>query len=145
VECQRNYEAAWRLKNIERLRIARKKRLAMKTNYHREYNAKNRGILLVREAMRRAVNKGLPCDLQNYIETLAARVHVGRCEMTGVTLNLRASVIEWNSPSLDRIVPKKGYVYSNIRVVCFAMNASLGNWGESILRSLMSVWLAKEI
>ena len=50
----------------------------------------------------------------------------------------------WNTVSLDRRDPTKGYTIQNVRVVCWAINAAMGTWGEEVLRSLMAAWLKAE-
>ena len=61
--------------------------------------------------------------------------------MTGLPFDLEAEKICWNSPSFDRIKAGGGYVRGNVRLVLFAMNAALGNWGEKQLREIMGAWL----
>lgn len=143
-ECQRRYEAQWRVENVARLVEARKKRAAKEKAYRQEYDAVNRGRLLVMEAKRRAARWGLPFDLEKHISRIEARIQVGICEMTGLPFDFHNKGSNWNSPSMDRIDPKKGYVYENIRIVCFAMNAALGHWGEMTLRTIMSAWLERK-
>jgi hypothetical protein len=41
-------------------------------------------------------------------------------------------------PSLDRIVPKLGYVTGNIRVVCNLANLAMHKWGEDPLREFVN-------
>lgn len=66
----------------------------------------------------------------------------GLCEMTGLPFNLNDGRT-WDSPSLDRIDPAKGYVYSNIRIICFGMNSALNSWGEDVLEMMVLAWLAR--
>jgi hypothetical protein len=40
------------------------------------------------------------------------------------------------APSIDRIIPKKGYVKGNVQVVCWAYNAAKNQWGEDVLLTL---------
>lgn len=139
--CQRAYEREWRKKNKARLAQARERRREKERLYRIEYNARRRGYCLVQGARLRALRKGLPFDLDQHIEAVEARVQLHRCELTGLPLILGAKRGSWNSPSIDRIDPGKGYVYSNIRIVCFAMNVAMGKWGESVLRKVMTAWL----
>lgn len=143
-ECQRAYEARWRSNNKEYRAEARRKRTAANKLYRQKYDRTNRGMLLASEAGRRARKRSLPYDLDQHIPEIEARVQRAVCEMTGLTLDLTAGRKRvWNSPSLDRIEPAKGYTYSNIRIVCFAINACLGDWGEEILQNVMSAWLQR--
>lgn len=47
-------------------------------------------------------------------------------------------------PSIDRIDPKKGYVYTNIRIVLDIMNVAMNAFGEETLRDVMSEWLKRK-
>ena len=143
-ECQKKYEQKWRDANKERLAATRARRSAKEKKYRLEYDAANRGMLLVMQAKRRCLKKKIPFDLDQHIAEIEKRIQKKKCEMTGVELDMYNAGTKWNSPSLDRIVPMKGYVYSNIRVVCFAMNAALGNWGEDRLHKIMSAWLERK-
>jgi hypothetical protein len=140
-ECQRIYEARWRGKNLDVLTARRQARADKEKVYRQSYDAANRGRLLVMEAGRRARRRNLPFDLHEHIQEVEVRIQAGCCEMTGLPFNFHAAGVQWNSPSLDRIIPERGYVLSNIRIVLFAMNAALGNWGEDTLRTIISAWL----
>ena len=142
-DCQRAYEVGWRRAHREHLRQARQRRTEKARAYVQRYNLAHRGEILVKEAIRRARRRGLPCDLRAHAAALIRRVHAGRCELTGLPLNLGRRTVSWDSPSLDRIVPALGYTMTNVRVVCFAMNAALGSWGEAQLRTIMSAWLGR--
>jgi hypothetical protein len=50
----------------------------------------------------------------------------------------------FDSPSIDRITPEKGYVYTNVRVISRLMNCALGDWGEETLAAAMLGWLARK-
>lgn len=143
IDCQKDYEAEYRKKNAEKLKARRAARREKEKIYRQEYDAKNRGKLLVGESRRRSRRKGIPFDLDDYLGEIERRVQAGRCEMTGLQFNFHSRGMAWNSPSMDRINPKDGYVYKNIRIVCFAMNAALGNWGEETLRTVMDAWFQR--
>lgn len=142
-DCQRAYEAAWRNQNRARLTERRRLRAEKEKAYRQVYDTLNRAKLLAREARRRSAKGGLPYDLDEHLAELEARMQAGVCEMTGTPFSFDLMKPNWNSPSLDRIVPSLGYVYSNIRVVCFAMNAALGSWGEGPLAEVMTRWLKR--
>lgn len=109
--------------------------------YQRIYRQRNRARDLMRHARFRAHKKGLPFDLDEHLEELQARIDAGVCEVSGEPFNL-AGGRTWDSPSLDRMDPSKGYLYSNIRVVLHAVNSAMGDWGEAkmleIARSIMA-------
>jgi hypothetical protein len=96
---------------------------------------------MIATARTRARRRSLKFDLDQHVEELQARINIGRCEVTGVPLNLGGGRT-FDSPSLDRIDPGKGYVYSNIRVVCNLINCALGDWGEDTLRTVIKQWVS---
>lgn len=104
--------------------------------YARARRQKYRANELIRLAKVRAQRKGLAFDLDRHEAEITARVEKNVCEMTGIALR-RDIAKAWNVPSLDRIDPQKGYVYSNIRVVCYALNCAMGTWGEAPLMEIL--------
>lgn len=79
----------------------------------------------------RSKKLGVPYDLHEHRAELEKRLTKMTCEITGIALAYQKDDARlWNSPSLDRIVPEEGYVYSNVRIVAFGVNTLLGNWGE---------------
>ncbi len=130
--------------NRERLKQRRQNRAHKEKAYRLEYDAEHRGEILVKQAGRRSKKKGVPFDLDAHLSQIEERVQRGVCEMTGLAFNFYCQGVSWNSPSLDRIDPTRGYIYDNIRVVCFGMNAALGNWGEKVLRMMLDAWLGRK-
>lgn len=88
-----------------------------------------RATRIVRACSKRSKQYGLQFDLDT--EWLLPKLKAGTCELTGlrfdVTMNNRRP--NARTPSIDRIDPKLGYVKSNCRVVLFAINAALNEWG----------------
>ena len=77
-------------------------------------------------AKHRAKIKGMAFDLVP--AEIQKRVDHGTCEVTGIAFDLSVPK-GWNSPSLDQIVPGKGYTPDNTRVVLFALNIMANVWG----------------
>jgi len=77
---------------------------------------------LLKTAEERARRKGVPFDLTP--EWATAR-WTGRCEITQLAFLIggRESGPKFFSPSIDRIVPAKGYTQDNCRFVLWAVNA----------------------
>jgi len=105
---------------------------------------KKPAAFMVNSAKWRAKKLGLAFDLDRHVEAIQHRIDTGICELTGVALSRKASGRCFDAPSLDRIVPELGYVYTNIRVVCLMVNCAIGPWGESSLRAVMQAWHKKE-
>ena len=91
----------------------------------------------------RCQKKSLPFDLDEHEEEINARVVARKCELTGLPLREHHGSQNWDSPSLDRVTPHLGYLYSNIRVVCFGVNAALGNWGEQAFERIATAYLER--
>ena len=97
-------------------------------------------MCLVATIKHRAKKRKLEFDLDQHISEIQSRIDLGVCEITGSPFDLSPGR-KYNSPSIDRIDSNRGYTYDNIRVVLNLVNAALGDWGEHILRSVMSKWL----
>lgn len=142
--CQREYEKGWRSRNPENRRKARVKRKEKAAEYSRDWRSKNRAFYLISGCRRRSLAKGLEFDLDQHLEELSRRVDLGVCEVSGITLeNSLVPGRVFNTPSLDRISPLKGYTLDNIRVVAFCVNAMLGDWGESVALEVFKSWQGK--
>lgn len=81
-----------------------------------------RAKTLYQHAKTRAERKGLAFNLT--IEWIDERIREGRCQVTNIPFDLTL-VGERNlyGPSLDRVVPEKGYTQENTKVVLFGYNA----------------------
>jgi hypothetical protein len=107
-----------------------------------ENRRNNRAYELVRHAKVRAKKKGIAFDLDGYLMEIQRRIDNGLCEVTGLPLNLDGGRT-WDSPSLDRIESKGAYLYSNVRIVCHAINSAMGDWGEQRTVQLVLAILAR--
>lgn len=167
------YLAQWKAANPERVALHRARattpekkaahRIMARLNYaekmkdpaarkaHNERMANRRSALpgertaieLIVAARARANKLDLPFDLDRHAAELRARIRLGVCELSGVALKVERGPKQANSASLDRIRPELGYVYSNIRVIAFALNAGLGNWGEDAFAEIAKAYLAR--
>jgi hypothetical protein len=125
------YEAKWRAENAEHLkRRAAKRRL------------EKRAMCLIAAARVRCRKKGIEFALDGFAEDLQRRIDAGHCELSGVAFDMSPGR-KPTSPSLDRRNPSEGYTPENVRVICHALNAALGDWGEDALIPIMLGWLAK--
>ncbi len=106
--------------------------------YRRVHRAKD----LIRHAKLRAEKKAVAFNLDMYVDEIQQRIDLGFCEVTGLQFNLDNGRT-WDSPSLDRIIPEDGYVYSNMRIVCHAANSAMGDWGEQKIVDMANGILAK--
>lgn len=102
----------------------------------RDRELRRRWKYLIHYAHDRARKKGLPFDLLDHQDAIRFRVEAGACELTGLPFNAGKQGRAWDSPSIDRIEPQKGYVYGNIRVILYGLNEALSDHGEEVLRKM---------
>lgn len=91
---------------------------------------------MLKGALKRAKASGVPYEMQGMNGNIQDRINAGRCELSGILFDLE-SVKAWNIPSIDRIEPALGYTPDNIRIVCFALNTAMGDWGFDKLAEIV--------
>ena len=96
---------------------------------------------MVGAAKHRAKKAWLPFDLDAYRSEIRSRL-AGSCELTGLPFNI-GGARDWDSPSIDRIDPEKGYVYTNIRIILWSLNSAFGYWGEEKFEQVARAWLER--
>lgn len=106
----------------------------------RKWKMKNPARVLAVGARSRALKAGVPYDLDRHLPELEKLMARG-CALTGLPFSTgkRGPL----SASLDRKHPEKGYVFSNVRPVCWCLNAALGNWGEAPTLEIFEAWRAR--
>lgn len=146
---RRAYNAEWKKENLERSRESNRRsaekaraadpekfRAAYRRHYakHRDkrieqtkqWVKKNPGCYLFYNAKRRASALGLPFDLK-----LADIVIPDICPVLGIPIvkenAARKGFSEPGLPSIDRLIPPKGYVRNNIRIISMRANIIKGN------------------
>jgi len=82
-----------------------------------QYYDDNPDKYLVIVAKTRAKKNGIPFDLK--AEDITVPTH---CPVLGIPLSRGTKGFHESSPSLDRIIPEKGYVKGNVIVVSFKAN-----------------------
>lgn len=91
--------------------------------------------------------KGVPFTVtKEYLRGLYTQ-QGGRCAVSGVAFTLAISKDFTRSPwrpSIDKIVPKLGYVPGNVRFVLCAVNIGMNEWGEGIYREIAKSAIEKE-
>ena len=99
-------------------------------------------MCLIAAARVRCRNKGIHFELDGFAEELQRRIDTGRCELSGAAFDMSPGR-KATSPSLDRRNPDKGYTPENVRVICHALNAALGDWGEAGLAPILAAWMQR--
>jgi hypothetical protein len=95
---------------------------------------------LFASAKYRAKDKNLPFNLTlEYLIGLWDKQD-GKCSIVGIPFNLNSPIeinqVNPNAPSIDRIIPKLGYVQGNVRFVIYHVNVALSEYGEDSLIKL---------
>lgn len=89
----------------------------------REWHAEDYRRRMLSSARRRAAQQGLPCDLESVDDIK----YVTHCPVLGIELRPGFDHNDDASPSLDRIVPTKGYVKGNVIVISLRANRLKSN------------------
>lgn len=98
--------------------IPGRKRCAACTAYEAARRALYPLKMLVREARYRAKRGGLPYD-----DFTADDLEIPElCPVLGIPLSFAVGHVSDNSPSIDRIVPERGYVRGNICIISYRAN-----------------------
>jgi hypothetical protein len=149
--CEKKRRSEFHEKNKDarnsKARDRRKQNPELFKKYGHSYRAKYPWRMLISHARKRAAKFGWGYDLDDHVAEIKQRVSMMTCEMSGI--NLIAGVGAgstgkrfFNTLSLDRVDPNKGYVYENIRIVSWIMNCSMNTWGEDILIDVMKKWIS---
>lgn len=88
--------------------------------------------LLLSLAKNRAKKKLIPFDLDIDFLVDLWFIQNGQCSVSGLDLNLESpknGLPLFDAPSLDRIVPEKGYIKGNVRLTTYMVNVGISNYG----------------
>lgn len=109
-------------------------------SYSKRYRVKHPHRALYGHAKARAKQKNLPFDLTiEYVEDLFRE---RTCSLTGLSFTYPVNGARVpRSPSLDRIVPRLGYVQGNVRPVLLALNCGMNSWGFEPLLEIFKEYL----
>lgn len=95
----------------------------------------------IRSAKTRAKAKGVPFRLTlDFLLDMAERQDF-RCAVTGIEFFAPAeckSRVHPYTPSIDRIKPELGYVPGNVRILAYAVNAMILDWGDDLFEQVTS-------
>lgn len=115
---------------------AKTKRKNWRINYVK--TIRGRALKLINNARARGETKNISVDLP--LEWVEARLTENKCEITGMPFDLTApqgTTRRWNAPSLDRINKNLPYEPKNTRVVLWAVNCALSEYGTEVMLPIL--------
>jgi len=102
-----------------------------------------RAVTLVSNARRRSKKRNVKMELT--IEWVDEQLKKGACQITGIPFNLEATTEHhtrrWDAPSLDRIDKTKPYNETNTRVVLWAVNCALSEYGTEVMLPILKAMI----
>lgn len=126
VECLKIAITSWRTKNKKQIKIYHKawyadnkENVAIK---HKKWYKATLPKQLLKSAKRRAEQQGIKFNL-----TVQDIIVPKKCPVFGLILKVGKKIASPNSPTLDRIVSKKGYVKGNVAVISELANRFKGS------------------
>jgi len=113
------YNAAWKARHRAANTDIGKKLRSKETRaaFLRAGTGEGYRLLWLNNTKLRAKRKGVPFDI-----TLEDLEFPDVCPVLGIPLIARAGKFHDNSPSIDRIVPEKGYVKGNVQIMSYRAN-----------------------
>lgn len=109
--------------------------------YARRERAKKPWVSTYGKLKNRAKQKGVPFDLTK--SWLRDKFERGCCELTGLPTSQGIKSFDPYSPSIDRIIPERGYTQDNCRLILWCLNAGFNSWGEDAFRDIARAYLEK--
>lgn len=113
-EARRESRARWARQNPEHGKAYYEAHKEERNEYNRRWREKNVAKVMLDRARRRALTRYIEFDLD--AEYVASIIPL-ECPVFHVPMYLANGVAAWNSPSLDRKDPNKGYVRGNVQVI----------------------------
>lgn len=119
----------------------KRKKLGTFVRFNKKHNMGELAIInkRLRGAKERAVKKGIPFDLDSewYIENYRKG-----CAVTGLPLNAKGERYELSTPSIDQIIPSKGYTKDNCRIVCYWYNTAKNQFSDEQVLEMCKLVIA---
>lgn len=96
----------------------------------------------------RALKRGWACELDDkwLLEKLSAQQF--KCSLTGIQFFSKfdkKTKVHPFTPSIDRINSAEGYTKDNVRIVCFAVNAMMMDWGKDLFDQVVRAYRFAEL
>jgi hypothetical protein len=104
---------------------------------------RGRATVLIGNAKTRCKKKGI--EFQLTLEWVEKHLNRGTCELTGIPFNLKPpnknATRRPDAPSLDRINKNKNYTEENTRVILWAVNCALSEYGTEEMLPILKAMI----
>jgi hypothetical protein len=114
------------------------------SNHKYKSTIKGRAAVLMSNARQRCIDKGIELELTT--EWVISHLERGTCELTGIEFNLSPPPDgisrRPDAPSLDRIDKDKQYTTDNTRVILWAVNCALSEYGTETILPILKAMVA---
>ena len=99
------------------------------------------------QARKRSKQAGRDYTLTEAHEKALVHDAHGKCALTAIPFSVTDSDFRTQpfAPSLDRIDASRGYAPGNCRIVTWAANNAMADWGEAVFAQLARAFVAKEL
>lgn len=110
-----------------------------KREYQRLNDTRSKESVILSSAKKRAKRNGLDFDL--CIDDI---VIPPTCPVLGITLSNTNKVSCYNSPSLDKMIPSKGYVKGNVNIISMRANFIKNNATYDEIKQILK-WMESKL
>jgi len=113
--------------------------------YSDDYKRTTRGraVSLIGNAKRRSLERNVPLEIST--DWVELQLIKGKCQITGIPFNLEPTpkhlTRRWDAPSLDRINKNLTYNETNTRVVLWAVNCALAEYGTETMLPILKAMI----
>ncbi len=126
----KDYNQGWKDANRPKVRDREREYARVKAGTGEGYRR-----LWLSNCKHRANKKGVPFDL-----TLEDVMFPEICPVLGIPMVMRSGSFHDNSPSIDRMIPAKGYVKGNVQIISYRANRLKAHGSLEDLRKVVA-WM----
>lgn len=113
-----------------------------------EEEVERRLLTAIKTCRSRAARKGWKFDIDTDWAMSLLKAQEYRCSLTGILFLSKfrgKTKVHPYTPSIDRIDSKQGYTKGNTRIVVFAINAMMMDWGETTFAQVAKAYRTNSI
>jgi len=142
--CRKRYAHKYYVDNLQKVRATNNARYQLdkvsRTAKSREFNEKHPYRVMLQSSRRRAQQRGVPFGITEE-DIKRAWPQDNKCPVLGYELKRATGQPAWSSPSLDAVVPAKGYVPGNICIISHRANCLKRDCCDPHELELLGLWM----